>query len=111
MVPISGDDDLFIDTAELDYQIQYHLRPFSFSANEVLPTMTVTLFRSSIDRLLPIFGGIPTRLEELAFVFSFLDKRVAHLGVDLGVCPALHRKHLALVVVPFGIERRKKDES
>ena len=67
--------------------------------DEGAPTMAVSLLLARIYRLIPILGGIPTRLEELALVATLLVQGLAHFGENLRVCTTLHGQHLALVVI------------
>lgn len=71
--------------------------------------MAVPLLLTRIHRLLPILRRIPTRLQELALLLALLVQRLAHLGEDLRVRPALHGQHLALVVVPEADVQRAFD--
>ena len=65
--------------------------------------MTIPLLPRRIRRLLPILRNIPARLQVRPVLRPVLlvlvVQRVVHLLEDLCVRPALHGKHLALVVV------------
>ena len=61
--------------------------------------MAIALLLARVDGLLAVLGDVPACLEVLALVLALFVQRLAHLGEDLVVCAALHREHLALVIV------------
>ena len=68
------------------------------TVTEVL-TVTVPLLLARVNWEIPVLGNVPTRLEVLALILTLLIQHLAHLRKDLAVRSALHRQHLALVIV------------
>ena len=75
--------------------------------------MTVALLLACVDGYLAVLGDVPARPQVLADVLArrlaLLVQHVAHLREHLRVRAALHRQHLALVVVPEADVERADD--